>query len=72
MTTKNRRLIGLALLICFICYFQARRIRWLGELGFAMDLISELYYTKVDRKELYSAAMRGMTSELDRYSGYSE
>lgn len=72
MTTRNRRWIGLALLLCTICYFQARRLRWLGDLGFAMDVIHFLYYSEIDRKDLYRAAMTGMTEKLDRYSGYFE
>lgn len=72
MTTKNRRLISIMLLVCSICYLQARRLRWVGELGFAMDVISANYYSEVDRRELYESAMRGMTKSLDRYSGYIE
>lgn len=70
MTTRNRRILGITLLFCAICYLQASKLRWVGEIGFAMDLIHQGYFEKVDRKELYRAAMKGMVKSLDTYSNY--
>lgn len=60
------------MLVCSICYFQARHYRYAGNIAFAMDLISGAYYRKVDPKDLYSAAMKGMVESLDPYSDYIE
>ncbi len=70
MTTRNRRIMGIVLLVCSICYLQAGKLRWVGEMGVAMDLIHSAYFEKVDRKELYRAAMQGMVQSLDTYSNY--
>ncbi len=72
MTTRNRRFLWIAVLFCLICAFQAKRLRWVGEIGFAIDLIEQAYVEQVDPKTLYRAAMHGMVESLDPYSGYIE
>lgn len=72
MPTRNRRFLWIAMLVCLLCAFQARRLRWVGEIGFAIDLIDQAYVQDVDPKELYRSAMRGMVGSLDPYSAYIE
>lgn len=70
MTHRNGRILGLMTLISLVCAFQADHYRQLGDLGFAMDIIEQNYVEKVDRHQLYQAAMKGMLDSLDTYSDY--
>ncbi len=70
MTFRNWRLMSIMTFACLVCAIQAHQQRNLGDLGFAMDVIEHSYVDKVDRYELYQAAMNGMIDKLDQYSGY--
>lgn len=70
MTSKNLRLLFVLVIVCAFCYGNAQRIRNLGDLALAMDIIDHEYVEKTDRQKLYQAAMRGMIDSLDPYSSY--
>ena len=55
---------------CLFCYGNAQRIRNLGDLAFAMEIIDREYVRKPDKEKLYEAAMKGMIESLDPYSSY--
>jgi len=55
---------------CLFCYGNAQRLRNLGDLAFAMDIIDREYVKKPNKEKLYEAAMKGMIESLDPYSGY--
>jgi carboxyl-terminal processing protease len=70
VTSKNLKLLFVVVIICALCYGNAQRIRNLGDLGLAMDIIEHEYVDKPDKEKLYQAAMKGMIDSLDPYSGY--
>ncbi|MEQ1829219.1 MAG: S41 family peptidase [Pirellula sp.] len=70
MTTKNVRILFIVMVVCAFCYGNARRLRDLGDLALAMDIIDQEYVDKPDRDKLYQAAMKGMIDSLDPYSSY--
>ncbi len=70
MTTKNLRLLMILFIACLFCYGNAQRIRNLGDLAFAMEIIDREYVRKPDKEKLYEAAMKGMIESLDPYSSY--
>jgi carboxyl-terminal processing protease len=70
MTTRNVRLLIVVLVVCAFCYGNARRIRDLGDLALAMDIIDQEYVETPNREKLYQAAMKGMIDSLDPYSSY--
>jgi carboxyl-terminal processing protease len=60
------------MLVCLACYLQARRLRWVGDIALAMDLIESVYVEPTDPKKLYRAAMHGIADALDPYSEFIE
>jgi carboxyl-terminal processing protease len=70
VTTKNFRLLFIVVIACAFCYGNASRIRSLGDLALAMEIIDREYVEKPDRNKLYQAAMKGMIDSLDPYSSY--
>ncbi len=70
MTTRNAKLLLLVAVACIFCYGNARRLRSVGDLALAIDIIDQEYVDKPDRQKLYEAAMKGMIDSLDPYSGY--
>ncbi len=70
MTISNIRLLAVLIVVCLFCYGNARRIRNLGDLSLAMDIIDQSYVDKPDREALYRAAMSGMIDSLDAHSEY--
>jgi carboxyl-terminal processing protease len=70
MTFKNLKLLFIVVVVCLFCFGNAQRIRNLGDLALAMEIIDQEYVEKPDREKLYQAAMKGMIDSLDPYSGY--
>lgn len=70
MTYRNWRILTSVVFVCMVCAIQAHRIRGLGDIGFAIDMIEQNYVEPVNRKELYKAAMTGIGSALDPFSSY--
>jgi carboxyl-terminal processing protease len=70
MTFRNWRLMSVMTFLCLVCALRAWQQRTLGDLGFAMDVIEHSYVEKLNRYELYQAAMDGVIERLDQYSGY--
>lgn len=70
MTLRNKRIFAVMLLLGSLCYFQARSLRQVREIAFAMDLVEQGYVEPVDRHVLYATAMKAMLGSLDRYSGF--
>jgi len=70
MTTLNTKILFVLVIVCGFCYGNAQRIRNLGDLALAMEIIDQEYVEKPDRQKLYQAAMKGMIDSLDPYSSY--
>lgn len=70
MPVRNLQILVALMLICMACYVQAERLKYAGKLGSAIQKIKDYYVEEVDPDDLYMAAMRGMVSELDRYSEF--
>ena len=70
MTSKNLKILLVVVIGCLFCYGNAQRIRNLGDLALAMEIIDREYVEKPDKGKLYQAAMKGMIDSLDPYSSY--
>ena len=70
LTTKNFKILLIVLVASLFCYGNAQRLRNLGDLALAMEIIDREYVEKPDKEKLYQAAMKGMIDSLDPYSGY--
>lgn len=70
MTTKNLKILLIVLIGSLFCYGNAQRLRNLGDLALAMEIIDREYVEKPDKDKLYQAAMKGMIDSLDPYSSY--
>jgi carboxyl-terminal processing protease len=62
-------LLILATMICLVCYVQARRLKYAGRIGAAIETIEQNYVDPVSGEELYQAAMKGLL-KLDPYSEF--
>ncbi|RPH78372.1 MAG: S41 family peptidase, partial [Planctomycetaceae bacterium] len=70
MPPRNLHAILIACAISVICFSTSQRVRRIGVLGDAIDLINRFYIDPVDDTELVDAAMRGLTSRLDPHSEF--
>jgi len=70
LTKKNFKILLVVLIASLFCYGNAQRIRNLGDLALAMEIIDQEYVEKPNKEKLYQAAMKGMIDSLDPYSGY--
>ncbi len=71
MPVRNFLVIILAAVISLVCYEKASHNHYAATLALAMETIEDNYFEKVDRRELFENAMRGMVLELgDEYSAY--
>jgi len=64
------KLLWIVVIVSIFCYGNAQRIRNLGDLALAMEIIEREYVKTPDKQKLYQAAMKGMIDSLDPYSGY--
>ncbi|NLX63341.1 MAG: S41 family peptidase [Clostridiaceae bacterium] len=69
---KNKVLISLVLVICFI--FAVSPMAYAGEYGSylesMLDFMTEMYYEGLTDEEALTAVLKGMFSQLDDYSTY--
>jgi len=72
MSRRNVHLILAVMLISLVCYQKAgtARNRQADTFVEAMNTIEQAYLEPVDRRTLFEAAMKGMTSVLDPHSSY--
>lgn len=70
MPVRNLQILVVVMLVCIACYVQAERLKYAGKLGSAIQKIKDNYVDEIDPEQLYMAAMRGMVSELDRFSEF--
>ncbi|MGN6545450.1 MAG: S41 family peptidase [Aureliella sp.] len=69
MPARNAQILILATMICLVCYVQARRLKYAGRIGAAIETIEHNYVDPVSGQELYEAAMKGLL-KLDPYSEF--
>ncbi len=70
MSPRNLNIILLAVSISVLCYLTHRRARTAMMVGDALELINNFYVDPVDRDDLLTAAMDGMTGILDEHSSF--
>lgn len=69
MPARNAQILILATLVCLACYVQARRLKYAGRIGAAIETIERNYVDPVKGEDLYKAAMKGLL-KLDDYSEF--
>ncbi len=69
MPARNAQILILATLVCLLCYVQARRLKYAGRIGSAIETIEQYYVDEVSGDELYHSAMKGLL-KLDPYSEF--
>lgn len=70
MLLRNATVIMLATIVSVLCFQKVQWNRHAATVGEAMQLIKRNYLEPVDDRELFEAAMNGMTAQLDPYSAY--
>ena len=70
MPIRNTLTIIIAAVVSLACYTKANHSRYLSTISHAMEIIEDNYIEKVDGRELFENAMRGMVNNLDEYSDY--
>ncbi len=69
MPARNAQILILATLVCLLCYMQAKRLKYAGRIGAAIETIEQYYVDEVKGDDLYQSAMKGML-KLDPYSEF--
>ncbi len=69
LLARNAQVLIVALVVCLACYLQARRLKYAGRIGAAIETIEANYVDPISGDELYESAMKGML-ELDPYSEF--
>jgi len=70
MLLRNATVILIAAMVSVLCYHKVQWNRHASTVSEAMRLIKRNYLEPVEDRELFEAAMDGMTSKLDPYSSY--
>lgn len=70
MPRRNLTLIFAAAFLALVFHTKARQNRYAAPFSEAVDLIKRNYIQPIDDRELFEAAMDGMTARLDDYSRY--
>ncbi len=70
MPIRNSLTILIAAIVSLACYAKAYHNRYLSTISHAMEIIEDNYVEKVEGRELFENAMRGMVNSLDEYSDY--
>ncbi len=70
MPIRNTLTIIIAAIVSLSCYAKAYHNRYLSTISHAMEIIEDHYVEKVEGRELFENAMRGMVNGLDEYSDY--
>jgi len=66
---RNAQILILVAFACLACAIQARRLRYSGRIGAAIDTIEQNYVDPVSGNDLYQSAMKGLL-KLDPYSEF--
>ncbi|MCC6511463.1 MAG: PDZ domain-containing protein, partial [Pirellulaceae bacterium] len=69
MPARNAQILILATLVCLLCFVQAKRPKYAGRIGAAIETIEQNYVDPVKGDDLYQAAMKGLL-KLDPYSEF--
>lgn len=69
MPARNAQILILATLVCLLCYMQAKRLKYAGRIGAAIETIEQYYVEDVKGDDLYQSAMKGLL-KLDPYSEF--
>lgn len=69
MPARNAQILILATLVCLLCYMQAKRLKYAGRIGSAIETIEQYYVDEVKGDDLYQSAMKGLL-KLDPYSEF--
>lgn len=70
MLLRNATVISIAAVVSLMCYQKAQSNRYASTISEALAIIDQNYVEPVEPRELFEAAMNGMTSQLDPYSSY--
>lgn len=70
MPPRNLHVILIACGIAVLCFTTSQRVRRVGVLGDAIELIDRFYIDPIDDSELVDSAMTGLTSRLDPHSEF--
>lgn len=70
MLLRNAGIILMAAVVSVLCYQKVQWSRHSSTISEAMRLIERNYLEEVEERDLFEAAMDGMTSKLDPYSSY--
>ena len=70
MPPKHLNVILLAMSISLLCYMVHRRARTAMMVGNAVELINAYYVDPVERDDLLTGAMNGLTDKLDQHSSF--
>ena len=70
MPSRNLRLLVAMSVVSLACLWNARHSPYAATYVQVLDAINQRYIEPTDKQQLLEAAMRGMTSRLDRYSSY--
>jgi carboxyl-terminal processing protease len=66
---RNVQILVFAIFVCVACYVQARRMKYGGRIGLAIETIENNFVDPVTADQLYEAAMKGLL-DLDPYSEF--
>jgi carboxyl-terminal processing protease len=69
LPARNALILILTTLVCLGCFIQARRLKYAGRIGSAIELIEQNYVDPVKGEDLYQSAMKGLL-DLDPYSEF--
>ncbi|OYP33791.1 S41 family peptidase [Rhodopirellula sp. MGV] len=70
MPSRNFNIILFAVVSCWACHVQYRKMRTASIVGEAIDLIERNYVDPIDREYLLKSAILGVVGELDEHSSY--
>ncbi|MBX9790740.1 MAG: S41 family peptidase [Pirellulales bacterium] len=70
MPSRNLRLLVAMSVVSLACLWNARHSPYAATYVQVLDAINQRYIEPTDKQQMLEAALRGMTSRLDRYSTY--
>lgn len=70
MLVRNASFIAITAMISLLCYQKMHWNRYASTISEAIELVERNYVEEVDDRELFEAAMDGLTKQLDPYSSF--
>jgi carboxyl-terminal processing protease len=67
---RNLLILSFSAIFSLVCYETAVRSRYAATISEALSIINENYLERVDDRELFEGAMKGMIDKLDQYSNF--